>query len=110
MDVEKLASEIGELRYKAEHHFEFGQPFYETLSEGDLRGVLVALETRGFTLVCTQQPNMESPSICNEGRHNTKQYKGHPRIFGQRMVKISGPSKLPGNAESLHEADDNGRR
>lgn len=62
MDVTKLADEIGALRYKSEYRFQFGQPFYATLSKGDLHGVLQALEDRGFTLV----PHVESPSLHNE--------------------------------------------
>jgi hypothetical protein len=64
MNIAKLADEIGALRYKAEYRFQSGQPFYATLSKGDLRGVLQALEDRGYAVV----PHVESPSLHNETR------------------------------------------
>jgi len=66
MDIAKLASEIGNLRYQTDYRFDFGKPFHQTLSEGDLRGVLAALESRGFSLVRDREPHMESPSLCSD--------------------------------------------
>jgi hypothetical protein len=63
MDTAKLADEIGALRYKAEYRFQSGQPFYATLSKGDLRGILQALADRGYAVV----PHVESPSLRHEG-------------------------------------------
>jgi hypothetical protein len=66
MNIAKLANEIGSLRYEAEYRFESGEPFYQTLSKGDLRGVLAALERRGFVIVHDQRAHMESPSIFSD--------------------------------------------
>jgi hypothetical protein len=68
MNAAKLAEEIGNLRYKADYGFECGKPFYQTLSQGDLRAILSALESRGFSLVHERQPHLESPSICSGGQ------------------------------------------
>jgi len=67
MDAAKLAREIGNLRYKAEYGFEFGEPFYQTLSQGDLRAILTALNRRGFSVVHDRRGDVDSPSICDDG-------------------------------------------
>ena len=66
MDIAKLANEIGNLRYQTAYQFDFGKPFHQTLSEGDLRGVLAALESRGFKVVHNRQPHVESPSLYSD--------------------------------------------
>lgn len=63
MDVAKLAKDIGNLRYEAEYRFESGTPYYQTLREGDLRGILIALRDRGFTISHDNEGHVESPSI-----------------------------------------------
>jgi hypothetical protein len=63
MDVAKLAKDIGNLRYETEYRFESGTPYYQTLREGDLRGILIALRDRGFTISHDNEGHVESPSI-----------------------------------------------
>jgi hypothetical protein len=41
MDIARLAEHIGNLRYEAEYRFESGAPYYQTLREGDVRGILI---------------------------------------------------------------------
>ena len=64
MDTAKLAKDIGKLRYETEYRFESGAPCYQTLREGDVRGILVALRERGFTISRESQAQSESPPIC----------------------------------------------
>ena len=63
MDATKLAKDIGTLRYETEYRFESGAPCHQTLREGDIRGILVALRDRGFTISRQNQAHIESPSI-----------------------------------------------
>ena len=63
MDIAKLVKDIGDLRYEAEYRFEFGAPYYQTLREGELRGILIALRDRGFTISRDNEAHVESPSI-----------------------------------------------
>jgi hypothetical protein len=64
MDTAKLANDIGTLRYETEYRFESGAPCLQTLREGDLRGILIALRDRGFTISRQNQAHVESPPIC----------------------------------------------
>jgi hypothetical protein len=64
MDTTKLAKDIGNLRYETEYRFESGAPCYQTLREGDIRGILVALRDRGFTISRQNQAHVESPPLC----------------------------------------------
>ncbi|MGA7429778.1 MAG: hypothetical protein WBQ24_00330 [Xanthobacteraceae bacterium] len=63
MDIAKLVKDIGDLRYEAEYRFESGAPYYQTLREGELRGILIALRDRGFTISRDNEAHVESPSI-----------------------------------------------
>jgi hypothetical protein len=63
MDIAKLVKDIGDLRYEAEYRFESGAPYYQTLREGELRGILIALRDRGFTISRENEAHVESPSI-----------------------------------------------
>ncbi|MGC1446941.1 MAG: hypothetical protein WA837_15865 [Xanthobacteraceae bacterium] len=63
MDIAKLVKDIGDLRYEAEYRFESGAPYYQTLREGELRGILIALYDRGFTISRDNEAHVESPSI-----------------------------------------------
>ena len=72
MDIAKLAKDIGSLRYETEYRFEFGAPCYQTLGEGDVRGILTALRDRGFTISLDDDPHVDSPPICGaEDREQT---------------------------------------
>ena len=64
MDTAKLANDIGTLRYETEYRFESGAPCYQTLREGDIRGILIALRDRGFTISRQDQAHVESPPLC----------------------------------------------
>jgi hypothetical protein len=64
MDIAKLAKDIGNLRYETEYRFESGAPCYQTLREGDVRGILIALRDRGFTISRENNAHVESPPIC----------------------------------------------
>jgi len=64
MDTAKLAKDIGKLRYETEYRFESGAPCYQTLREGDIRGILAALRERGFIISRQNQAYIESPPIC----------------------------------------------
>jgi hypothetical protein len=68
MDTAKLANDIGTLRYETEYRFESGAPCYQTLREGDIRGILVALRDRGFTISrqerAQDQAHVEAPPLC----------------------------------------------
>ncbi len=64
MDITKLAKDIGTLRYETEYRFESGAPCHQTLREGDLRGILVALRDRGFKISRENKAHVESPPIC----------------------------------------------
>lgn len=59
MDIAKLVKDIGDLRYEAEYRFEFGAPYYQTLREGELRGILIALRDRGFTISRDNEAHVE---------------------------------------------------
>jgi hypothetical protein len=63
MDIAKLAKDIGTLRYETEYRFESGMPCYQTLREGDVRGILIALQDRGFTISRENEVHVESPPI-----------------------------------------------
>ena len=63
MDIAKLVKDIGDLRYEAEYRFKSGAPYYQTLREGELRGILIALRDRGFTISRDNEAHVESPSI-----------------------------------------------
>ena len=63
MDIAKLVKDIGDLRYEAEYRFESGAPYYQTLREGELRGILIALRDRGFTISRDNEAHVKSPSI-----------------------------------------------
>ena len=75
MDITKLAKDIGTLRYQTEYRFESGAPCHQTLREGDLRGILIALRDRGFTISRSREneARVESPPICavEEGEQQT---------------------------------------
>lgn len=64
MDIAKLAKEIGDLRYETEYRFESGMQCFQTMREGDLRGILSALRDRGFAISRDNETRVESPSIC----------------------------------------------
>ena len=64
MDIAKLAKDIGNLRYETEYRFESGAPCYQTLREGDVRGIIIALRDRGFTISQENNAHVESPPIC----------------------------------------------
>lgn len=64
MDTAKIAKDIGTLRYETEYRFESGAPCHQTLREGDIRGILVALRDRGFMISHQDQVHVESPAIC----------------------------------------------
>jgi hypothetical protein len=64
MDIAKLAKDIRNLRYETAYRFEFGTPCYQTLCEGDIRGILGALRDRGFTVARGEGDHLESPPIC----------------------------------------------
>jgi hypothetical protein len=64
MDIAKLANEISNLRYETEYRFESGTSCYQTLREGDIRGILIALRERGFTVARENEAHVESPPIC----------------------------------------------
>src|ERR1700729_598338 len=68
MDIARLAKDIGNLRYEAEYRFESGAPYYQTLREGDVRGILIALRDRGYTISRENEAHVESPptSITDE--------------------------------------------
>ena len=63
MDTAKLAKDIGTLRYETEYRFESGAPCHQTLREGDIRGILVALRDRGFMISHQDQAHVELPAI-----------------------------------------------
>ena len=63
MDIAKLAKVIGTLRYETEYRFESGMPCYQTQREGDVRGILIALQDRGFTISRENEVHVESPPI-----------------------------------------------
>jgi hypothetical protein len=63
MDITKLAKDIGNLQYETEYRFESGASCYQTLREGDVRGILTALRDRGFTISRTGESHVDSPSI-----------------------------------------------
>jgi hypothetical protein len=63
MDIAKLAKDIGTLRYETEYRFESGMPCYQTQREGDVRGILIALQDRGFTISLEDEVHVESPPI-----------------------------------------------
>ncbi|HSZ67964.1 MAG TPA: hypothetical protein VK825_17285 [Xanthobacteraceae bacterium] len=63
MDIAKLAKDIGNLRYETEYRFESGTPCYQTLREGNVRGILIALRDRGFTISQENEAHVESPPI-----------------------------------------------
>jgi hypothetical protein len=64
VDIAKLAKDIGTLRYETEYRFESGAPCYQTLREGDVRGILTALRDRGFTISLDNHTRVDSPPIC----------------------------------------------
>jgi hypothetical protein len=64
MDTAKLAKDIGKLQYETEYRFESGAACYQTLHEGDIRGILAALRERGFTISRQNEAHIESPPIC----------------------------------------------
>ena len=68
MDIARLAKDIGNLRYEAEYRFESGTPCYQTLREGNVRGILIALRDRGYTISRENEAHVESPptSIADE--------------------------------------------
>ena len=63
-DTAKLAKEIGDLQYETEYRFESGMQCFQTLREGDLRGILSALRDRGFAISRENTTHVASPSIC----------------------------------------------
>ena len=63
MDITKLAKDIGTLRYETEYRFESGASCFQTLREGDIRGILAALRDRGFTLSRENEAHVVSPPI-----------------------------------------------
>ncbi|HEY2528120.1 MAG TPA: hypothetical protein VGJ20_09265 [Xanthobacteraceae bacterium] len=63
MDIAKLAKDIRNLRYETEYRFESGAPCYQTLCEGDIRGILIALQDRGFTISREEEAHIESPPM-----------------------------------------------
>ena len=63
MDIAKLAKDIGTLRYETEYRFKFGAPCYQTLCEGDVRGILMALRDRGVTISRESEVHVELPPI-----------------------------------------------
>ena len=64
MDITKLAKDIGTLRYETEYRFESGAPCQQTLREGDIRGILAALQDRGFKISRDNEARVASPPIC----------------------------------------------
>jgi hypothetical protein len=63
MDIAKLAKDIGNLRYETEYRFESGASCFQTLREGDVRGMLIALRDRGYTVSRASEAHVESPPI-----------------------------------------------
>jgi hypothetical protein len=64
MDIAELAKDIGNLRYETEYRFESGAPCQQTLREGDIRGILIALRDRGFKISRENEAHIASPPIC----------------------------------------------
>lgn len=75
MDITKLAKDIGTLRYETEYRFKSGAPCHQTLREGDIRGILIALRDRGFKIwrSSENEAHVESPPIsaAEEGDQQT---------------------------------------
>ena len=70
MDIAKLAKDIGTLQYETDYRFEFGAPCYQALREADIRGILIALRDRGFTIARDNEAHVASPPICAEESHD----------------------------------------
>jgi hypothetical protein len=62
MEIENLAKELADLQFDSDYRFKNGTAFREVLGKERARGLLKALQDRGYVLTSTR---IASPSIHN---------------------------------------------